>query len=74
MKSFFDGFELGDSGSDLTEVLSSTAKVLALDQVDMKDFYETVAGKLVRPVDGTLWEIKGDRLIQVSKATNVVEI
>jgi len=73
VSSFFDGFEF-DEGTDLTEALASSKDVLALDEVEMKDFYEVSRGNLVRPADGTLWRVDGESIIRVNLATNVIEI
>jgi len=73
VSSFFDGFEF-DEGTDFTEALASSKDVLALDEVEMKDFYEVSRGNLVRPADGTLWRVDGESIIRVNLATNVVEV
>lgn len=72
---FFEGFELGDTSDDLGLDGALLSEML-MASVDMGQF-DQVPGTsmtLVRPADGTLWEIQGEKIVRVNRASNIIEV
>lgn len=72
---FFEGFELGDMSGDLgfDDLFASELSLAGMDM----DQFEQIPGTsmtLVRPADGTLWEIQGDKVVRVNRASNIIEV
>lgn len=60
-----------DSGMDLSNILASELPAPS----DHDSAYQRIsATTLVRPADGTLWEIRGDKIVRVNQASNIVEV